>query len=268
MNKQIAVQTANPTVDITINKSRIKRYNKDSKVPNFYMKDGQEFQLELFNPTQDVIAAEIFLNNKRLEGGKLVLKPGQRVFLDRYLDSPKKFKFETYEVGKSKTVEQAIMYNGVVDVRFYKEITYTNPSGGLWFHPNWNNPTYTYYTKPTYTPDWTTISCDTTSDNTGANTFTTTGMVNASVQSAGMFEEPKSKKETGTVGKGSDSDQTFQNVDYNFEFSDFHRVQYQILPLSQKQTTVSDLRVKRYCTECGHTQKPNFKFCPACGSRL
>lgn len=110
-----------PTANITINKSRLKIYKGD--VPTYYLKKGQEFQIELFNPTKDTILGKIFLNTKAIAQGGLVLRPGERVFLERYIDVAKKFKFDTYEVsGNNNEVKKAIEDNGDFKVEFYTEI--------------------------------------------------------------------------------------------------------------------------------------------------
>lgn len=62
------------------------------------MKNGSEFELELFNPKQTTILAKIKINGSYIGGGGIVLRPGERVFLERYLDDAKKFLFETYNV--------------------------------------------------------------------------------------------------------------------------------------------------------------------------
>ena len=111
---------ATPTVNVAVNKNRLKTYLKDGK-PVFYLKKGAEFQLELFNPTSDVISARISINGTRISQRGLVLKPGVRIFLDRYLDIAKKFKFDTYEVSNSKEVAKAIEDNGSITVDFYRE---------------------------------------------------------------------------------------------------------------------------------------------------
>jgi len=112
-----------PTANLAINKSRIKLYSKTSKVPTYYLQKGQEFQMELFNPTKDTIMAKIFLNGKPIAQGGLVLKPAQRVFLDRYIDVANKFKFDTYEVANTSESRAAIEDNGDFKVEFYKERT-------------------------------------------------------------------------------------------------------------------------------------------------
>jgi hypothetical protein len=110
-----------PTAVIAVNKSRIKLYNKNTDSPTYYLQKGQEFEIELFNPTQETILAKIILNNKPLSQGGLVLRPGERVFVERYLDVPKKFLFDTYEVSDSKEVQKAIEKNGDFKVQFFKE---------------------------------------------------------------------------------------------------------------------------------------------------
>lgn len=165
-----------PTANIAVNKSRIKVYNKQGEMPTYYLQTGQEFQIEIFNPTTDVVLAKITLNNKQISQGGLVLNPGERVFLDRYLDVAKKFLFDTYEVANTKAVKQAIEKNGDVKVEFFKErnTPYFNSGtvttlGGSFGGPTWvNNGTY-------WNPN--TLLCGsstTTAGNTGYATFTST----------------------------------------------------------------------------------------------
>jgi len=69
----------------------------------------------------------IKLDGKPLNGGGLVLNPGQRVFLERYPADPRKFKFSTYDVnGNNQQVRHAIAKNGLVEIDFYKEQLLTN----------------------------------------------------------------------------------------------------------------------------------------------
>ena len=84
-----------PTANLAINKNRLKVYNQNSKQPTYYLKDGTEFQIELFNPKTEPILAKIEINGKLISQSGLILNPGQRVFLDRYIDIAKKFKFES-----------------------------------------------------------------------------------------------------------------------------------------------------------------------------
>jgi len=121
MKKTILEPNTVPTANIAVNKSRLKVYKNTGELPTYYLQKGQEFQIELFNPTSDVVLAKIILNGKAISQGGLVLNPGQRVYLDRYLDVAKKFLFDTYEVGKSAEVMAAIKNNGDFKVEFYRE---------------------------------------------------------------------------------------------------------------------------------------------------
>lgn len=109
-----------PTAQICINKSRLKVYNKETD-PTYYLEKGQEFQIELHNPTQNTILAKIKLNGQAISQGGLVLKPGQRVFLERYIDVARKFLFDTYEVNNTAENQKAIEKNGDFVVEFYNE---------------------------------------------------------------------------------------------------------------------------------------------------
>ena len=51
-----------PSFNLAINKSRLKNYNVDN-ITTYYLKDGDEFQLEIFNPLVNNILAKIKINN-------------------------------------------------------------------------------------------------------------------------------------------------------------------------------------------------------------
>ena len=106
---------------LSINKSLLKEYstNEDSRV--VYMDNNDEFQIQLFNPEQFTVGITFTFNGKDMDG-MLVLKPGERVWLERYLDNQVKFKFSTYEVDDNDVqVKHAISNNGNITVKFYKE---------------------------------------------------------------------------------------------------------------------------------------------------
>lgn len=289
-----------PTANIAVNKSRIKLYTKNVDIPTYYLEKGQEFQIELFNPTTDVVLAKIILNGTALSQGGLVLNPGQRVFLDRYFDVAKKFLFDTYEVSKSSEVMEAIKNNGDVKIEFYKETKPVEFNMPIFIsNADWTYRPSTYYTN---TGGWANTS--------SSGSITTQGLVNNSstsyssqvnysdnnvkysdnLKSLGTMDlgrnilgdvegmndvkrSPiRSRKlskiiETGRVEQGSVSDQKFKTVNKNFEYFPFHTIEYKLMPLSQKINTVADISVKRYCTNCGHKLGKTDKFCSNCGKK-
>ena len=72
--------------------------------------------------------------------------------------------------------------------------------------------------------------------------------------------------ETGIIGKGDKSDTEFTDVDVDFESYTFCKVNFQILPLSQKPIEAKDLIV--HCTSCGKKAKKHHRYCAGCGHKL
>lgn len=123
----------NPTVSISINKNTLKHYNQE-ECKTVYLKDETEFMIQLFNPLSEIILCRIKMNGKDISFSGITLYPGQRIFLERYLDENKKFKFTTYEVDNLEECNQAIKNNGLIEISFYKEA-----------------PTY-WYNSPAFAP--------------------------------------------------------------------------------------------------------------------
>lgn len=287
-----------PTAAICINKSRLKVYNKEND-PTFYLQSGDSFQIELHNPTLDVVLAKIFLNGKQISQGGLVLKPGERVFLERYLDVAKRFKFDTYEVNDTKENQKAIESNGDFKVEFYKEVVplynplpiYINtvrtlvPNDNILYNSNYYNSTLNLTGTNTLsrgTGSFTTnIAGSNTTYNTSNSTFTSSIGSYATTDSFGginaMNQEPRKRSaaklktlktvETGRVEAGSNSNQKLETVSKSFEYFPFHSTEYKLLPVSQKINTSEDLNVKRYCTKCGHKVGKTDNFCSSCGNK-
>ena len=114
MNYTTSSRYAVPQSFITKSKQRLKQH-----IDTVYLNNGDEFEIELYNPTSNKVLAKIELNGKSIGNG-IILRPGERVFLERYLDEAKKFLFETYVVnGNNQEVKNAIANNCLL---------YTSPS--------------------------------------------------------------------------------------------------------------------------------------------
>ena len=286
MKQTMLVSNKVPTANIAVNKSRLRVYNHVGNLPTYYLQKGQEFEIELFNPTSDVVLAKISLNGNTISQGGLVLNPGQRVFLDRYLDVAKKFLFDTYEVGKSAEVMEAIKDNGDFKVEFFRESQPIYiPHQPIYRHYNtnqWVNIGDSNYGSTcdnnTLNLTGTINSCATTTTTDGSATFTSGIATMDSLKDFGndtlsstmrrkLLKEEKTL-ETGRVEKGSNSDQQLKTVNKTFEFFAFHTLEYKMLPISQKVNTVEDINVKRYCVNCAHKLKKEYKFCPVCATKI
>ena len=250
-----ATQVGKPTAHITKKKSRLKVYNGHI----VFLNDKDNFEFEIHNPKQKSVLVKIKLNGEYISTSGVVLRPGQRVFLERFLDTNNKFEFSTYKVKDTSENRSAIDLNGDVLVEFYDEQEvkiYPHLSGGNWGN-GWTtiNTGSPYYGNMTFTTSSSNI-VGTTSTSFYSSTSTPTG------------PNIRSKKsiETGRVEKGEKSNQTFTNSYQQFNYHTSHTVKLKILPLSNKNIYVEEIR--QYCTECGIKVKKNFKFCPSCGNKL
>lgn len=246
-----------PSAHITINKSRTKAYGS-----TVCLKTGTSFEIELYNPTQLLFLAKVKINGSYISQAGIIIKPGQRIFLERFIDNQKKFKFETYEVeGASPEILKAIANNGDIIVEFYPEKLKTQNS------TSWLLAGSTGHTVVTPTllnrDDW--WYGFTTTNNVGIEYRTNTSfggstVNNVSINVAGSFE-------TGRIEVGETSNQ--QLVETFGEFSNFMVAQsvWKILPLSLKPIEVGEIR--QYCTGCRtRIKKSSWKFCPTCGEGL
>ena len=254
-----ATQVGKPTAHITKKKSRLKVYNGHT----VFLNDKDNFEFEIHNPKQKSVLVKIKLNGEYISTSGVVLKPGQRVFLERFLDSNNKFEFSTYEVNNTSENRSAIDLNGDVRIEFYDEqesvrnnfLLLNNQT--VYGVPTINTP-YPYYGTTLSTTGGLDYTTTTSTYNVSNTTFTC---------SVDMNVLPSKKSiETGRVEKGDTSKQSFTNSYQDFKYNTCHEIAFKILPLSTKNKTTEDIR--QYCTECGTKTKTNFKFCPSCGNKL
>lgn len=230
---------------------------KDDK--NVYLKDQEQFEIELFNPTTSKVLAKINLNGNPISSSGLVLNPGQRVFLKRFVDENKAFVFNTYEVDSmDEECKKAMVNNGKVEVYFYTELIHFTNNSPLLYRGGTTAPYYSYGTFTTNSANNLIGTCN-----------TATGICNMTTNTANCSFTNISDTnniETGRVEKGAVTDQSFGN-DYSSYNSFYSFVSsYQLLPESRMPIEVSDLKV--YCTKCGKKAGHKDNFCGKCGQDL
>ena len=275
------VQFSDPLAKIAVNKSLLKEYSNSECSRIVYMKNNSEFQIQIFNPYDYTIGADISINGKQMSN-RIIIKPGQRIWLERYLDEARKFLFSTYEVENSYEAKQAIRNNGLIKVLFYKEKQFEEP---VHVYVNHYNPfDYKLYNNACDLEINNCYHIDANVNNfcanttrgldsvTSASTYTSTTATTLGLDSLKADATPISKLrsssiETGRIEKGSHSNQQFENVYLDFEYCSFRTETIQILPESQKPYTDKDLK-KVYCVNCGRKLNTKYKFCPYCGYRV
>ena len=275
-----------PQAWIAVSSNRQKVYDASTGAEKVYLADGQEFQIELYNPTQISYVAKIYINGQSISTSGLVLKPGQRYFLDRFIDENKKLIFSTYDVENTKESREAIAKNGNLKVDFHAEYfqnfawtnsgtaTFTQYPSTLTIPANINFRDYGTYSSPvstfttattgnlTYTSGTTnTYICAQNAVNTlGSPPIATSGSSTVRSKSADTIE-------TGRIEKGEKSNQKFNNDNGTYNSYASFVSEYKILPRSAKPVEVSEIR--SYCPGCGtRMKKQNWKFCPTCGESL
>jgi hypothetical protein len=294
MNRRISVNTglAVPQSFITKGKQRLKQH-----IDTVYLKNGDEFEIELFNPTQNKVLAKIEVNGNSICSGGIILRPGERIFLERYIDEPKRFLFETYVVnGNNEEVQNAIARNGNVTIKFHKEIfltsnkPYYSNSGTLTVNPYvWtttNTPTWNQNWNQNLTYTSTSNNLTFNSNSTLTNGVSTNTFYNKNIeQHDGVpcsnnvningdnslyiktATSPLRHVETGRVEKGSDSNQTFVFDNSQFNSYPSNTDFWKIKPSSNKPVVKEELVT--YCAECGAKRKKDtHKFCPHCGTKF
>lgn len=292
---------------IAVNKSICKEYSTSSNPRTVYLESGQEFQIQLFNPHKYTIGAKIYINGERIPN-ILVLNPGERIWLERFLDTAKKFKFSTYEVdGNDSDVKEAIKDNGLIKVEFYKEVrkkscldnkitwqTYDN-TNKLDYNKyknnyKWDNGAlnatlndYTYDTKSTALTGEILCSDDlcTThayyskafSEPIATASIGSITMANYSCDCTGISTSATSisiEPETIETGRIDEGSHSNQEFqDVNKDFEYFAFVTEKVKLLPVSQKPFTANDLQKiYCSECGRKLNTKYKFCPYCGTRV
>jgi hypothetical protein len=268
MAKQVKTTTT-PSAWVVNSKDRGRKSIKKGKV---YLQDKEEFVIELFNPLQDCVLADIKLNGKSISQTGLVLNPGQRFYLDCFIDDKKKFIFNTYEVEDTTEVVNAITKNGLLEVFFYKEsvVTLNNWSNRLskiviekhypayypWYPWGTTNPYTVYYGNGITNTNSFNSGLVTTTANTG-NVYCSTGAIdltnlkstnnayysNNLINCSGSLTTSYSSTiETGRVEKGSKSKQKFETIDMDFDNYYIASTIVQLLPDSRKPVETKEIK--------------------------
>ena len=236
------VSSGNPETFITLNK------NRQAVVGNkIFLNNGAEFEIELNNVTSNTVLAKIKLNRNYISNSGIVLRPGERVHLERYLENNNRFKFDIYNIpsGNKASIED----NGLIEIEYYRETV---------VHPHWPTP----YWNPT---DYTNTSSGNVIRTDGTKQILYDAQVNTLSAQNMVFDSHQPEIETGRIEEGSRSDQEFHNVNKSFETYAFYTETFHIMPVSQR--SIKTVRIYCETSTCGRRQRGGDVFCPICGER-
>lgn len=241
---------------ITSNGNEQKVYKENT----IFLNDKQQFEIKFLNLSQNDVAVSVKLNGEK-SSNLLVIKNGQKVSIDRFLDDNKKMIFNTYDVDSDdKNVLNAIKNNGSVEISFYRKIVNYLPIN--WFNGYMTTTNTVYGGYPSYTTNTGGLDINL----SGNITTNNASYANNVAEHINIYSQSPSL-ETGKVEKGEKSTQEFVTTNGDFDLIPFKTITYKLLPISQKETITSqDIRV--YCTDCGQRKKKqHHKFCPNCGTK-
>ena len=265
MAKSIAQTSTKPSAWIVTPNDKGRKSIKSGKV---FLEDKEEFEIELFNPLTVSVLADIKLNGQSISKTGLVVKPGQRVYLDCFIDDKKKFVFSTYEIDGGLESLDATQNNGLLEVFFYKEDVITLDNWQRKFdriivekhypynpYP-WHNPYTVYYGTTIGNGGFGTTNLSngiigTTTTNTAyssnnlINCSYTSGVNLSNLNISGSNMNSLNSIETGRVEKGEVSKQKFTEVEMDFEKNYISSTIIQILPESRKPAEVKEVFNKK-----------------------
>ena len=260
-----------------------------------YLKNGQQFQIFLKNFRGIPVLVELSINGETQEES-VILDPKERLFLERYLSSNNKFKFNTYEMsaGLKKLIESKVEL-GVVTVKVYtlqsvyadKEV---KASPHVLHQVDFNSqPTYgtgdflnTFVTAcsnlttgnmATYGTKCSSKSKGISSPNKLVNYSFSLDQksIDRELAEEVYEEETHTKAEIGAIEKGEYSDQKFEGCpDFRKgRFLESHTIHvYPVSAQSSQEKKSSKIEGAVYCSVCGRKQKSGQKFCPADGTEF
>lgn len=189
-----------------------------------YLKDGEEFEIELFNPMPDNVLAVISLDGKPISKTGLVLRAGQRVYLDCFYDDKKKFLFRTYSVDNSSAeVQSAIAKNGLVEIQFYKEKILNKYTADSIVHHHHHYNHYNYYPYRLYNPwYWNGLGMTT----TGGYVNGTTTTYNSGVYNSGTLTANCSSTTLGSTSSSQSAAPLSVNTDASQFYANVNSVSF------------------------------------------
>ena len=264
-------ETMEPTARIAVQKNLQKVHDGT----NVYLNKNEEFQIEFYNPKKDEIMASVIFDENPETYFEIILRPGERFFLDCNPITKKRFKFDTYYINDNKANRYAIEDNGVVTIKFFNRQQKYQQYLSTWMPYGTTTPspynTGTYIGTSTYNTSRTKsfpLDVSYTSNVIGDLQTTSVYQCSGDDQRQLLMDSvtPKSV-ETGRVIEGSSSNQNFINCSFDSEVYPCTTYKYKMLPVSQKPIYSDD--IKQYCTQCGtKIRNEKWTFCPSCGKKI
>lgn len=261
-----------------------------------YLKNGQQFQIFLKNFRGIPVLVELSINGETQEES-VILDPKERLFLERYLSSNNKFKFNTYEMsaGLKKLIESKVELGVIIARSYALESVYSSneiiDTSKVQHVVDWSTmPSYyggvAQFSTTELTNLYTAVAPITTggasryetkTNNKKGSNFVGYSYAedpsNADMELADqILQEVSAKSEIGAIEKGAYSDQKFEGCPDFRKGRPLDTYTIHVYPVSaqlqEEKERTSKIEGAVYCSVCGRKQKSGQKFCPADGAEF
>jgi hypothetical protein len=259
-----------PSAAILLKNSRTSSLDELKTYENntIYLDNGNEFQIRLFNPTTFKLGVQIGLNGN-FSHSYLVLRPGEDITLDRFIDDQRKMLFETYSIDSSnKDAQKAIANNGVLEINFFKEKIQQAVYFSTFSSINLNSrDTYSGGFAHTTNSNPDSLKLFDTSIDYSADLDKFEQSQTLSASTLGMKRSKSTLKETGRIEKGNVSEQNFNKVEVKFDEFPYYGIIFNLKPNSEK--VYSNTSTRNYCQNCGYRLRDKaWLYCPKCSKSI
>lgn len=235
---------------------------------------GSEYTIALKNKRFVRCLVDIFIDGSWI-GGSLILRPHEEVNLERFIDSPNKFRF----IQKTREIQDYRgdkIDDGIITVKFrFEKVTYKPERKILLekYNDIMDDNTYRharigglsrgcdmYYNSPNTTGDIVNAS------------LRSTIVSNAEVTPDAMLMDKPADDEGITV-KGSHSDQKFVSSHIEELEDETHVINFEVRGFQPSEESKTDedviyVQSKITCPTCGTRSRASAKFCSNCGTAL
>jgi len=223
---------------------------------------GSEYKIRLKNKNNRSCAARVFIDGKKVSNkGDFVINAGGSVdlerFVDRSLTDGKKFKFVSLD--HPDVDDPTSGDNGLIKVEF----RLAKQPNGIKILPNyWEHGEGTGDVWPIGGVKWFSMDVD------SAGSMKSKG-ISDNISYTCNYVGCSSSVEQGATIEGSQSNQSFHNVDLDIEEFPSAILTLKIVGLRESGSVeISDRKPHKFCTGCGARIKREARYCSECGRRV
>lgn len=225
---------------------------------------GSEYSLMLKNMESRKALVKISIDGKPIGSNSLILEPNREIELERWVDSPHKFKFikKTDEIVENRGDR---IDDGTIRIEYQFEQYKTEATHNYMVYHDvyYHNPWRIYPSYPYWGEVW---CCNSAGKGVGSCPTATTMSCNATPTISSNIAADE-----GITARGSESGQQFQQGYIGSLDNNSHVIILCLKGTDEKNVVLDKpitVKEKKRCSICNKTTEYTDSFCPCCGSAL